>query len=83
MSFEPELEEYVTKDTATCENCGHINILEVKGISSRDKRGHMVYCDDATWLKIKTASAAFKTIGNFLAFVIKFYEGHKESFNVP
>lgn len=83
MSFEPAIEEYTSKDTCTCEACGHINIVQVKNISSREKRGHMVYSDDATWLKIKTASASYKTIGNFLAFLIKFYEAHRESFNVP
>ena len=83
MSLEPDVEEYTTKDTCTCEQCGHVNIMEVKGISSREKKGHMVYADDATWLKIKTSSQAYKTIGNFLAFLIKFYEAHKQSFNVP
>jgi hypothetical protein len=83
MSLEPDIEEYTSKDTLTCEECGHVNILEVKGISSREKKGHMVYCDEATWLKIKTMSAPYKTIGNFLSFIIKFYELHRERFNVP
>lgn len=83
MSLEPDTEEYTTKDTMTCESCGHVNILEVKGISNREKKGHMVYTDEHTWLKIKTAAQAYRTIGNFLSFVIKFYEAHKESFNVP
>lgn len=83
MSLEPEVEEFVSKDTMTCEQCGHVNILEVKGISSREKKGHMVYTDEHTWLKIKTAAQAYKTIGNFLSFIIKFYEAHRENFNVP
>ena len=83
MTFEPEVEEYISKDTCTCEACGHVNILKVNELYSREKKGHMVYCDDATWLKIKTMAQAYKTIGNFLAFIIKFYEAHRESFNVP
>lgn len=83
MSLEPDVEEYTTKDTMTCEQCGHINILEVRGVTTREKKGHMLYVDDATWLKFKTSAQAFKTIGNFMAFLIKFYEAHRESFNVP
>ena len=84
MSLEPDVEEYTTKDTVTCEQCNHVNIIKVRNISSREKKGHMVYSDRPTWLKIKAAAAAFDmTIGELLAFLIKFYEAHRESFNVP
>lgn len=79
MSFDTE---YVSKDTSTCEQCGHINIIKVKNLDSRKKRGHIVYCDDPTWLKIKKSSANYGTIGNFLAFLIKFFEAHEENFSV-
>jgi hypothetical protein len=79
---EGETEFYTTKDTMTCEQCQHVNIVKVKNIPSRNRKAHMVYTDDVTWLKIKKESADFKTIGNFIAFIIKFYEAHRERFNV-
>lgn len=81
MSIDNDI-EYVSKDTSTCEQCGHVNIIKIKNISSRDKKGHIVYCDQPTWLKIKKNSTDYGTIGNFLAFLIKFFEAHKENFNV-
>ena len=81
MSFDDEIEEYTGKETVTCEGCGRVNITKIKNISMRNKRGHIVYCDDVTWLKIKKASADYKTIGNYLAFLIKFFESHSEMFN--
>jgi hypothetical protein len=79
---EEDIEFYTTKDTITCEECNHVNIVKIKNVSSRKKKAHMVYCDSITWLKIKKESADFNTIGNFLAFIIKFYEAHRERFNV-
>lgn len=83
MSLYSDEVEFTSKDTLTCEECGHVNITKIKKISARSKRGHMVYVDDVTWTRIKTAAAGFgQPIGEFLQFLIKIYENHKENFNV-
>lgn len=63
-------DEYLKRDTITCEKCQHVNVLAGKNVSKRTKRAHMVYSDDATWYGLRSGCASLgMTMGEFLAFL--------------
>jgi hypothetical protein len=62
--------EYVKRETITCEQCKHVNIISGKRLSKRKKKAHMVYCDDSTWYGLRSGCTSLgMNMGDFLGFL--------------
>lgn len=79
-----EADEFISRENIVCEQCQHVNIVQIKHMDMRKKDRHVVFCDAPTWILIKTeAAAAGATIGQFLSQIIGFYRAHRQNFAVP
>lgn len=72
-----------SKDSITCENCKHVNILTTRNNKTRKKKPRMLYVDDSTWYLFMARKVDFKTTQNFLAFLLGIYERDKIKLRTP
>ena len=52
-------DRYRKKDWFICENCSYTNIINVVKDSKREKKQHMIWCDDPTWSLFKSMAGEF------------------------
>ena len=66
-----EQNTFTRKDWYTCENCQHVNVLNIVKAPRRKKEQHQIFCDAPTWALFKSYAGEFGwDNGRMLAFLL-------------